>query len=137
MVFDSYIKSDMESSDGEIYLVSEDNQILEDREQLVDLYDMVFDFKLEKDQSIVDFLDDIFIEDVSESVGKKRKYIDIENDYSKSQNNEAGFVVKKLKGDQVIVGGSSLDGGNFQENGLIYEFDVIDEINEEGGDNYE
>lgn len=84
MVFDSYIKSDMESSDGEIYLVSEDNQILEDREQLVDLYDMVFDFKLEKDQSIVDFLDDIFIEDVSESVGKKRKYTDIENDYSKS-----------------------------------------------------
>lgn len=84
MVFDSYIKSDMESSDGEIYLASEDNQILEDREQLVDLYDMVFDFKLEKDQSIVDFLDDIFIEDVSESVGKKRKYIDIENDYSKS-----------------------------------------------------
>lgn len=84
MVFDSYIKSDMESSDGEIYLASEDNQILEDREQLVDLYDMVFDFKLEKDQSIVDFLDDIFIEDVSESVGKKRKHIDIENDYSKS-----------------------------------------------------
>lgn len=84
MVFDNYIKSDMESSDGEIYLASEDNQILEDREQLVDLYDMVFDFKLEKDQSIVDFLDDIFIEDVSESVGKKRKYIDIENDYSKS-----------------------------------------------------
>lgn len=84
MVFDSYIKSDMESSDGEIYLVSEDNQILEDREQLVDLYDMVFDFKLEKDQSIVDFLDDIFIEDFSESVGKKRKYIDIENDDSKS-----------------------------------------------------
>lgn len=84
MVFDSYIKSDMESSDGEIYLASEDNQILEDREQLVDLYDMVFDFKLEKDQSIVDFLDDIFIEDVSGSVGKKRKYIDIENDYSKS-----------------------------------------------------
>lgn len=84
MVFDSYIKSDMESSDGEIYLASEDNQILEDREQLVDLYDMVFDFKFEKDQSIVDFLDDIFIEDVSESVGKKRKYIDIENDYSKS-----------------------------------------------------
>lgn len=84
MVFDSYIKGDMESSDGEIYLASEDNQILEDREQLVDLYDMVFDFKLEKDQSIVDFLDDIFIEDVSESVGKKRKYIDIENDYSKS-----------------------------------------------------
>lgn len=84
MVFDNYIKSDMESSDGEIYLASEDNQILEDREQLVDLYDIVFDFKLEKDQSIVDFLDDIFIEDVSESVGKKRKYIDIENDYSKS-----------------------------------------------------
>lgn len=84
MVFDSYIKSDMESSDGEIYLASEDNQILEDQEQLVDLYDMVFDFKLERDQSIVDFLDDIFIEDVSESVGKKRKYIDIENDYSKS-----------------------------------------------------
>uniref|UniRef100_K1Q4T3 Microprocessor complex subunit DGCR8 n=1 Tax=Magallana gigas TaxID=29159 RepID=K1Q4T3_MAGGI len=137
MAPDSYIKSDMESSDGEIYSASEDNQISEDREQSVDLYDMVFDFKSEKDQSTADSLDDTLTEDVSESVGKKRKHTDIENDHSKSQNNEAGPVAKKSKGDQATVGGSSSDGGNLQENGLTHEFDVIDETNEEGGDNYE
>lgn len=137
MAPDSYIKSDMESSDGEIYSASEDNQISEDREQSVDLYDMVFDFKSEKDQSTADSLDDTLTEDVSESVGKKRKHTDIENDHSKSQNNEGGPVAKKSKGDQATVGGNSSDGGNLLENGLTHEFDVIDETNEEGGDNYD
>lgn len=137
MAPDSYIKSDMDSSDGEIYSASEDNQISEDREQSVDLYDMVFDFKSEKDQSTADSLDDTLTEDVSESVGKKRKHTDIENDHSKSQNNEGGPVAKKSKGDQATVGGSSSDGGNLLENGLTHEFDVIDETNEEGGDNYD
>lgn len=134
--FNKSDKSDMESSDGEIYSASEDNQVSDDRDQSVDLYDMVFDFKSEKDQSTADSLDDTLTEDFSENVGKKRKHADKGNE-GKGQNDEGCPAAKKLKPEQLAVDDTSSDAGNLTENGLTHEFDVIDETNEEGGDNFD
>ncbi|XP_061189547.1 microprocessor complex subunit DGCR8-like [Saccostrea echinata] len=139
IVPDSFDKSEVESSDGEIYSASEDNQACDVKEQSDDLFDMVFDFKSsDKDQSTADSLDDTLTEDIGEDVGRKRKHSSAEND--EKVNNDRCPAAKKSR---VITQAAAVaeemgsDAGNLNENGLTHEFDVIDETNEDGGDNFD
>lgn len=134
---ESFDKSDVESSDGEIYSASEDNQISDEKEQAMDLFDMVFDIKSEKEENTADSVNDTLTEDMSDGVGRKRKYSATNNE-EKNHTGEESSTTKKFKAScQAAVEDPSSDAGTTNENGLTHEFDVIDETNEEGGDNYD
>jgi hypothetical protein len=136
-VTESFEKSDVESSDGEIYSGSEDNQQYDEKEQAMDLFDMVFDIKSETDQNTADSANDAVAEEPSDGTGKKRKHSATISD-EKIQNGEESSATKKVKvNHRAPVEDASSGAGTTMENGVTHEFDVIDETNEEGGDNFD